>query len=386
MTWQIDRRIRVRAAFVLAVLPVALGSANASGWSDDKTMRLADRVAPYHKAYRPDGFPRAPAISVAVGIDGELAIAEGYGEAETGKRATAWTVYNIGSVSKQMTAAAVLSLIERGARAPISQRRLALNTPLTDLIEGVDHWSKPGDSPLTLRNLLTMTSNLPNYTRKPPVATDPWGAIGAAQLLGELRKLSPNGFPNSYEYSNTNYFLLAQIIEAVVGRTSGNAADHRGYMRTAVFAKAGMTDTSFVGSTARSGHLAEPHFRRRPAFTPPDWLKGSGDIASTAVDIFRWNDALMEGRILDPDMRETMFADAAHVSPLEWYGMGWFIGHDGDVDQFGHSGTVPGYTSYNLIVRKRAKGSWVSVTLLTNSDGVEGLPELAFSIADLAME
>jgi D-alanyl-D-alanine carboxypeptidase len=60
--------------------------------------------------------------------------------------------------------------------------------------------------------------------------------------------------------------------------------------------------------------------------------------------------------------------------------MGWFIGHDGDWDSFHHSGSVPGYTAYNAILKQTRTGAWLSVTLLTNSDGVEGLEQLADEI------
>ena len=60
--------------------------------------------------------------------------------------------------------------------------------------------------------------------------------------------------------------------------------------------------------------------------------------------------------------------------------MGWFVRHEGNADSYYHSGSVPGYTSYNAVVRRRRDGGWMSVTLLTNSDGVEGLDLLADDI------
>jgi hypothetical protein len=75
-----------------------------------------------------------------------------------------------------------------------------------------------------------------------------------------------------------------------------------------------------------------------------------------------------------------MFSDAARVDPLTYYGMGWFIGHEDGWDSYHHSGSVPGYTAYNAILRQTRSASWLSVTLLTNSDGVEGLDRLADDI------
>ena len=75
-----------------------------------------------------------------------------------------------------------------------------------------------------------------------------------------------------------------------------------------------------------------------------------------------------------------MFSDAARVDPLTYYGMGWFIGHDDGWDSYHHSGSVPGFTSYNAILKQRHSEKWISVTLLTNSDGVQGLDQLADDI------
>jgi hypothetical protein len=69
--------------------------------------------------------------------------------------------------------------------------------------------------------------------------------------------------------------------------------------------------------------------------------------------------------------------------------MGWFIAHKDGVDYVTHSGSVPGYTAYSLIARTSHTGTsqedWASVTILTNSDGVEGLDELARVLGEMAL-
>lgn len=78
-----------------------------------------------------------------------------------------------------------------------------------------------------------------------------------------------------------------------------------------------------------------------------------------------------------------MLSDAARVDPMTYYGMGWFIEHEGDRDIFSHTGSVPGYTSVNMIVRNLDAGLWRSATILTNGDEVEGLDILAKDILRL---
>ena len=115
------------------------------------------------------GYRRAPAVSVAVGVNGQLVFARGYGEARPGLPATEHTVYHIGSLSKQFTAAAVLALVDRGALAPRSNNAMTLASSARDFFADVDNWDGSGHGPVTLRGLLTMTSGLPSLidTRPP---------------------------------------------------------------------------------------------------------------------------------------------------------------------------------------------------------------------------
>jgi hypothetical protein len=105
-------------------------------------------------------------------------------------------------------------------------------------------------------------------------------------------------------------------------------------------------------------------------------------MASNAVDLFAWNKALMAGAILGPEGLAAMFGDGGRVGPVTYYGMGWFIEREAGWEQFSHSGSVPGFTSYNAILKRGDAPTWLSVTLLTNADGVEGLDALADELID----
>ena len=352
-------------------------------WTPDKATRVESLLAHFLRPARLDGAPRPPGASLAIALNGKLVFAKGYGEARPGSAATPLTVYHIGSLTKQFTAAAMLHLIEKGARAPLTGAAMTLDTPMREVFDDVDHWMPDGAPPITVRSLLSMTSNLPNFTRRPPPDVDPWGAVPAPRLLAALKKLSPHGWPDSFEYSNTSYFLVAQIIDAVLTSNHAGGGSYRDYIRGFLIDKAGMTNTGFVGDYAHGSDLAMPHYQRRPAFTKPAWLNGCGDMASSVVDLSAWDAALMSGRIIGPQSLAAMFSDAARVGPVTYYGMGWFVGHENGWDSYSHSGSVPGFTSYNAIFKQQASGAWLSVTLLTNSDGVEGLGALADDLFDV---
>ncbi len=375
---------------MLTILPV-----EAAGWSPEKSARadaLIDQfLARIHETG--EALPK-PALALAIGTESEAALAKGYGETSPGVPATEHTVFHVGSLAKQFTAAAVLDLIGRNATLR-NGTPVTLDLALAEIFEGVAHW--PGldaasdAQPVTLRSLLTMTSNLPNFTRLPPSTTDPWGRIGAPELLSELKKLRPSGWPNTFEYSNTSYFLLAEAIEEAIvpGETAPHA--HRDVLRREIFPRAHLAETGFVGDYAAGAVVARPIYRRRPVFDQPDWLKGSADVASSAADIYAWNAALMSGQVLSPDLLALMVSDGARVTPELYYGMGWFVEHRAGRDMFTHSGLVPGFTSYNLIAAETHRGgtlagTWTSVTLLINTDVIDGLDSLAEDLLRLASE
>lgn len=370
---------RLRAAVFFIGLGLGAQGSNAASWSEAKAVRAQEMVEHF---LTPRGRSpiRPPGLSVAIGLGGELVFARGAGSAGLGRHAAADTVYRIGSLTKQFTAAAVLRMIEKGAVAPRSGAPLTLDTKIDDIFEGTEDWQVEGQNAITLRTLLNMTSNLPNFTRRPPDEVDPWGTVQAAMLLRQLKKQKPSGWPGTFEYSNTSYFLLAEALEAARWE-NGLPRAYEQVLQTELFVPIGMPSTAFTGY--RADRMAIPAYHRRAAFSDRDWLKGSGDAASTVVDLHTWNAALMDGRVLSSHMRDEMFREGGRVTPTIYYGMGWFIQAADHAVSYYHTGSVPGFTSYNGITVPAGAGPWISVTVLTNSDGVEGLEELAADLTYL---
>lgn len=373
-------RLKLQAMTIVAVLGWSI-AAHAASWSDDKARRAGDMLQTFLRP-KPSTPIRPPGITIAIGLDGTLVYAGGAGTAGLGRPAAAETVYRIGSLTKQFTAAAVLRMIEQAARSPRTGQPLSLETEIGDVFDGTDEWHVDGQNPITLRTLLNMTSNLPNFTRRPPEDVDPWGTVHAATLLNRLKRQKPSGWPGTFEYSNTSYFILAEALEAARWPDSQPHA-YEQVLHTELFGPLGMTSTDFTGY--RLDRMAIPSYNRRAAFSNRDWLKGSGDCASTVEDMFRWNAALMSGRVLSAPMRAEMFREGGRVTPKMYYGMGWFMEEQDGWTNYFHTGAVPGFTSFNGITTRKDSGSWISVTLLTNADGVEGIEELANALTDLVI-
>lgn len=358
----------------------------ALSWSAAKDVEAKNLVTRFIDPQKGRFAGHSPAISLAIGIDGEIAMIDGFGEASPGRSASPNTAYRIGSLTKQFAAAAILKLIEVGASAGATSMPLALDMPAADILGEAAHWTQPGQPPITVRSLLTMTSNLPNFTRRPLPHLDPWGAVAASKLMEELRQLSPSGWPSSFEYSNTNYFLLSAILDAARLPPERVPRGYRQILRELVFKPAGMTATGFHGESDFRGELAAPIHLRKPAFAEPDWLRGSGDMVSTASDIFAWNAGLLAGRVLAASSVAQMFFESARVTPTDYYGMGWFISQSDGWSLYSHTGSVPGYTSCNVIVRDPGERHWASVTLLTNADNVADFGVLAEDLLRLARQ
>lgn len=381
--------MRYVASLVFAILMAASLAANAAAataWSKHKSDKVESIVDRFFEFYTSQHGPLA--LSIGVSVAGKLVVSKGWGEARPGLAADGNTLYQIGSLTKQFTAAGILKLVDDERFA--ASERLTLDQPVSSIFGGPTQWQLAGAPPITVRSLLTMTSKLPNFTRDPPPETDPWGAMPADRLLNEIKKWSPTGWPNSFTYSNTSYFLLSEIIErqcAVPNNALGICGGYQPFLRHSLFAPAGMSRTGFAGDIAY-GPVAEPHYQRhgRPAFGHPDWFKGSGDIVSSVRDIFSWDKALMEGDILSDRARQAMFTPWARITPSLAYGMGFYVERAPGMTIYSHSGAVPGYTAFNAIIVEDDAPGWISVTVLTNCDGITDLQRMADALAIVALE
>lgn len=383
------KRVSLAGGFTAPLAAVFLSlftATEASAWSDEQSSRTRAFIERYLDPASAPGHRRPPGLSLALGVDGELVMAEGFGDDGRGKRPDADTVYRIGSITKQFTAATVLRLIEHGAVCTLTGLPLSLDTLASAIIPGVESWTQPDQAPITVRSLLTMTSNLPNFTRKPPAELDPWGAVALPDLLGAVKRLKPDGWRSSFEYSNTNYFILASIIDAVMIPGSGSTPPYRQSMDEMLLAPLHLAATSFFDGVPRDANFALPHYQRRPVFDAADWLRGSGDMVSTARELWNWNSALLAGQAIGEVSLNEMFSETARVTPTLYYGMGWYVSQNGGCMLYSHSGSVPGYTALNAICRDIQRGNYVSVTLLTNADGIEDLDEVSDALMRIAFE
>lgn len=289
---------------------------------------------------------------LAVLRDGDVVFGKGYGKADRGSGVVAdrSTRFRIGSITKQLTAAAVLWLVERG--------KIGLDDPISKLVpEAPASWSK-----IAVHHLLSHTSGIPEYASA-ELLRERDKPRTRAQMLAAMRErpldFEPPG--SRFAYSNSNYYLLGVLIE----RASGTSYD--AFLRERVLAPAGMTRTSTESAPneagAAIGYTLDDLDRVVPAH-PADMSIpfAAGALRSTVDDLAAWDRALAGAGVLSARSIERMFTAVRGD-----YAYGWnrsrFAGHD----VASHTGRIDGFTAYIA----RALDARVTVVALSNNDMFE---------------
>jgi CubicO group peptidase (beta-lactamase class C family) len=285
---------------------------------EQRSLRRADLRAELYLE-RLEAFGFSGAVLVAP-LD-SAASSRGYGLAnrEAGTSFEPTTIFDIGSITKQFTAAAILRLQADG--------RLSVQDSIGRFFPAVPE-DKRG---ITLHHLLTHTSGLPmglggDYRR---VTRD---SLVTGGLSAEL-----NAAPGeAHGYSNLGYSLLAAVIELVSGQS------YEEFLRDRLFRPAGMVETGYTIETGARPRLAVGYEGGERWGIGTDstaatggqfWnLLGNGGLQSSVVDLHRWAVALLEGAALPPHEVAELFRP--HVLAIEsyrdpgtslYYGYGWYI-------------------------------------------------------------
>ena len=287
--------------------------------------------------------------TVLVAQGDQILCEKGYGEAsiEHHVRNTRATVFQIASVSKPFTSAAIMLLVEQG--------KIDLRAPLTAILPGY-----PGGEKLTVHHLLTHTSGIPNVNDFDEYAEIQRRPHTPEQLVA-LFKDKPLEFePGArYSYSNSNYNLLALIIEKVSGRDFGS------FLQEAIFGKLGLAKTGHHGSATQVIPNAATGYAPAGATgleraTYLDWSvkTGNGSLYSDAADIARFMRSVHTGKLLAPKSLEATFTP--HTPNV---GYGWFLTRANGREIHHANGRSPGFAAQaDYYVREG-----VSVVVLANT-------------------
>ncbi|HEX6038131.1 serine hydrolase domain-containing protein [Longimicrobium sp.] len=337
------------------------------GTRDARTERVDAVFATYDK-------PDSPGCAVGVYRDGQIAYARGYGLADLERRVpiTPHTVFDLGSTSKQFTASSILLLAQDG--------KLSLDDDVRRWIPELPQYARP----ITLRNLLNHTSGIRDYiglmtlggARIDDVTTE------EDALAAIVRQRETNFAPgDEFLYSNSGYFLLAEIVKRASGMHLRQFAKER------IFAPLGMRRTHILSD------YADVVPDRALAYAPrdeggyrtdlPRWLQtGDGAVFSTVEELLLW-----DGNFYDPRVGgQALLTGLQTVGTLTSgrqldYAAGLMIGSHRGMRTVRHGGAWGGYRAELL----RVPDAHLSVAVLCNL-GTSSPERMATSVAEIYLE
>jgi D-alanyl-D-alanine carboxypeptidase len=335
----------------LAAVPAAARAAGPATLSAAQRTPIEEAVA---KAMAAAG---ARGASVTVARAGEIVYANGFGVRDLGAKlpVDAETIFPIGSITKQFTAAAIMLLV-RDRRVDLDAKA-ALYLPLAP--HGTDY---------TVRQLLQQTTGLANYTAVPGfLTTVAESATITPEGLVALVASAPLAFApgTRFAYSNTNYVVLGMIVEAAAGVPYGRFIGER------IAAPLGLSHLTFGAphGVANVTRGYEPS-TGGTAVTPwtPQSTYAAGGLYAAPADLVRWDEAFFGGRLLDaPAVRLLTTPPQLPGGGATSYAMGWIRESLDGHPLVWHNGGVIGANTRNAYFPDQR----ISVVVFANTAGFD---------------
>ncbi len=307
-----------------------LQSPQTAAWSSKIDALASERLA------KPGGV----GLSIAVAQRGKILLAKSYGKAnaEFDVPANGETMFRIGSVTKQFTAAMVMRLVE--------QKKIALDD---DLSKYVPDFPLQGRT-VTIEQLLTHTSGIKSYTDVGEKWMKLWPLELADEELLALVKDEPFDFePGSdFRYNNTGYYLLGMVIEKVAGKSYAEA------LQTELCAPLGLTRTRYDSNRELIPNRAQGYALDGEKLANDQMIGmaqpgAAGGILSTAGDLVRWQMALTSGKVVSKESFKKMSTPTVLPNGHDTlYGFGLRMDEWAGKPRVQHGGGIFGFNSMLL--------------------------------------
>lgn len=255
---------------------------------------------------------------ILIAKDGEIIYEKYTGKADLRKKdsITSSTAMHIASTSKTFTATAILRMVQEG--------KLSLDDSLQKFFPGFPY------SRITVKMLLNHRSGLPNYLYF--MSNNKWGIQPNGKWNHQYatnqdvlrmmydKRPDPTGTPGArFNYSNTNYVLLAMIVEKISG------ISFPAYMRQKFFEPLQMKDTYVF--TLKDTLTATPSFTNNGIYWDYDFLDatyGDKNVYTTPQDLLKWDQALYTDQLIEKPLLDSAFAPYSFEKPsIHNYGLGW---------------------------------------------------------------
>ncbi|MEY8845128.1 serine hydrolase domain-containing protein [Bacillus safensis] len=267
--------------------------------------------------------------------NGEIITNKGFGYADRKRKIqnNPLTSFYVGSSQKALIATAILQLEEKG--------KLQTSDPVSTYLP---HF--PNGQTITLKNLLTHTSGINGHIEGN-------GAITPDDLIKDIERQGINRQPGVWGYKDSNYSVLAYIVAEVSGES------YEQYITNHIFKPAGMTHAGFYKTYEKEPYPAVGYkLKGSKAVTSymPDLsqLYGAGDIYMSAIDMYKFDRALIDGKLYSHKSYKKMFTPGSSST----YGMGFYV----DPGSYSNHGVVSGFNILNSF----SKSGQTIVVLFSN--------------------
>ncbi|MEM8781094.1 MAG: serine hydrolase domain-containing protein [Cyanobacteria bacterium P01_G01_bin.49] len=284
--------------------------------------------------------------SVLVSHGTDVLLSQGYGMAnlEHSISNTPSTKFRLGSITKQFTATAILTLQE--------QNLLNVNNSLATYLP-----EYPNAEQITIHQLLNHTSGIPNYTNFEDYEAKKRTAIKLDELIAWFSDCPLDFTPGErFSYSNSGYVVLTKIIETVSNLSYAN------YLQQHIFVPLEMTDSGCdraktVLLNRAAGYLFTGESYLNADFLDMSLASGAGALYSTVEDLNKWSRSLDTDTILSQTSRDAMFAPTVKVPTDDneeiYYGYGLRIDAEQNRDRIAHDGGIDGFLTHFADISKK---------------------------------
>jgi CubicO group peptidase (beta-lactamase class C family) len=243
------------------------------------------------------------------------------------------SVFQIGSMTKQFTAVAILMLEKEG--------KLSTSDTLFQYLPDF-----PRAKTITLHHLLTHTSGIRDYTRMKTLNDIAQKEMTAVELINFFKNEEPQFLPGEkFEYNNSGYIILGHIIELVSG------LQYHEFIQQKIFQKVGMTSSYYASDRNIIPHRAYGYQKKEQGYVNKRQISYSipfsaGSLMSTVSDLLKWQHALNQFTLLPPEIQSKAFVShTLSNGETIHYGYGWHIKEVEGLEVREHGGSIFGYKS-----------------------------------------
>ncbi|MFX1411086.1 MAG: serine hydrolase domain-containing protein [Promethearchaeota archaeon] len=292
--------------------------------------------------------------SVLIAQGDTVLLSAGYGMADIESEVpnTPQTRFHIGSVTKQFTALAVLTLQAQG--------QVDLEDQVCNHVPDCpDHWQA-----ITIHQLLTHSSGLPDSWQFYAHRNKPGVSYAPEEIIGWF-KAAPLDFApgDRFSYSNTGYLLLGYLVEEVSGQS------YEVFLRQQIFEPLEMTNTGYAHDDTDLA-VGYSHNGFAAEFINPSLAYSAGGLYSTVEDLYRWDRSFYTEELVPPELLDTVFTPFLSTPHFPYappydqvsYGYGWFVGERLGRRVAGHGGT---YNGFRALI-ERYPDDEIAIVILSN--------------------